>query len=307
MLDLNDLRIFDKVAALGSFSAAARALGLAKSSVSRSITRLETLLDARLFQRSARTTMLTEAGVILQRRCVDLLAQVDETVDYFGGLGDTPRGALKVSAGFGFGLNVLSELLPLFIEKYAAVEVSVDLTSRPVDLVSEGIDVAIRMGPMPDSQLVKKRLGTIQRYLCAAPKYLERRGVPHLVEDLREHDLLEMPAGDGRPRPWILTNRAGDSVRTDARPKLCINCPATIHRLVLNGAGVGGVSGYLCKPDIKAGRLVRILPDWSLPAIEVNLVFPSSREMAPAVRAFVDFMRSASSPGKSWQDDLLPA
>ena len=173
MLNLNDLRVFEKVAALKSFSAAARALELPKSSISRAVTRLEKELGARLFQRTTREVTLTDTGTALQERCIDILYRVGETLDYVGGLRATPRGRLNVTAGIGFGVNVLSELLPRFIERYPEVNVCVDLTSQAVDLVAEGVDLAIRMGPMPPSQAVAKRLGSIRRYLCAAPSIWE--------------------------------------------------------------------------------------------------------------------------------------
>lgn len=307
MVDLNDLRVFEKVASLRSFSAASRALGLPKSNVSRSVARLETELGTRLLQRTTREVALTEPGILLKERCIDILARVGETIDYVGNLRAMPRGHLKVTAGIGFGLNVLSELLPRFLERYTDIDVSLELTSRSVDLVAEGVDVAIRLGPMPDSRLVATRLGAMQRYLCAAPTYLKRRGSPRTLDDLRDHDVLEMPGVDGRPRAWTFTDKAGEAVRIEMQPRLSVNEAVTIYRLVVNGAGLGVLSGYLCAPGIEAGHLVRLLPEWTLPAVEVSAVFPSNRELSPIVRAFVVFLKDASKPGQSWQDDPLAA
>jgi LysR family transcriptional regulator for bpeEF and oprC len=307
MIDLNDLRTFEKVASLRSFSAAARALGLPKSSVSRSVARLESELGTRLLQRTTREVELTESGTVLKGRCIDLLSRVGETIDQVSKLSTGPRGLLKISAGIGFGLNVLSELLPQFLERYSNVDVAVELTSRSVDLVAEGVDVAIRMGPMRDSNLVARRLGTIRRYMCATPAYLERRGSPSTLQEVHEHDIVEMPGVDGRPRCWTFSNSVGETAEIQAQPRLSINDPLTIHRLVVNGAGIGCLSGYLCVPQFETGRLVRLFPEWTMPVVEVNAVFPSSRELSPTVRAFVDFIKDASAPGKSWQDDPLAA
>jgi LysR family transcriptional regulator, regulator for bpeEF and oprC len=303
MLDLNDLRLFEKVAALKSFSAAARALELPKSSISRAITRLESELGARLFQRTTRDVTLTDIGAAFQGRCVDILSRVGETIDYVTSLAGTPRGRLNISAGIGFGVNVLSELLPRFIERYPDISVHLDLSSRAADLVADGIDIAIRMGPMPASRVVAKRLGSIRRYLCASPDYVRRCGLPHSVADLRTHNAVEMPAVEGRPRIWVFSNAKRKPVEVEPRVRIVVNDALTIHRLIVNGAGIGCVSGYLCNPDFAAGRLVPLLPDWTLPSVEVSVVFPSHRELAPAVRAFVDFIKDASQPGKSWQDD----
>jgi DNA-binding transcriptional LysR family regulator len=290
------------VAALKSFSAAARALELPKSSISRAVTRLEKELGARLFQRTTREVTLTDTGTALQERCIDILYRVGETLDYVGGLRATPRGRLNVTAGIGFGVNVLSELLPRFIERYPEVNVCVDLTSQAVELVAEGVDLAIRMGPMPPSQAVAKRLGSIRRYLCAAPSYLGKHGSPRSVADLGKHDAIEMPAINGRPRIWTFSNSKHRTAKIEPRPRIIVNDPLTIHRLVANGAGIGCVSGYLCTPDFKTGRLIHLLSEWTLPSVKVSVVFPSHRELAPAVRAFVDFIKNASQPGVSWQD-----
>jgi LysR family transcriptional regulator, regulator for bpeEF and oprC len=307
MIDLNDLRVFEKVASLRSFSAAARALGLPKSSVSRSVTRLETELGTRLLQRTTREVELTESGSVLKGRCVDLLSRVDETIAQVGKFSDSPRGLLRISTGIGFGLNVLSEVLPRFLKRYPDVEVAVELTSRLVDPVAEGVDVAIRLGPMPDSNLVAKRLGAIQRYMCAAPSYLERRGSPATLQEVHEHDIVEMLGADGRPRCWMFSNDAGETVEIEARPRLSVNDSFAIYRLVVNGAGIGCLSAYMCTPELEKGRLVRLFPGWTMPATEVSAVFPSNRDLSPTVRAFVDYMRDVSAPGQSWSDDTSGA
>jgi DNA-binding transcriptional LysR family regulator len=305
MLDLNALRVFERVASLQSFSAAARSLGSPKSSVSRSVAQLEGELGTRLLQRTTRAVVLTESGIALLARCSDILMRVDETVDYVGTFGGSPRGLLRVSAGIGFGLNVLSELLPKFVACYPDVNVSLDMTSRSVDLIATSIDVAIRMGPLPSSELVAKRLGTIHRYLCVAPSYIARRGRPRKLAELRDHDTVELPGSDGRPRRWTFSKPSGESKSVELSPRITVNDALTIYRMVLNGAGVGGLSAYVCAADVEAGRLVRLFPEWKMPSVEVNVVFPSNRELSPTVRAFVEFVKNASTPGMSWQSDPL--
>jgi DNA-binding transcriptional LysR family regulator len=304
MMDLNDLRVFEKVASLRSFSAAARALGLPKSSVSRSIARLEAALGVRLCQRTTRKVVLTEAGGALMERCAEIMGQVEETVDYFGGLAVSPRGALRISAGIGFGVNVLSEQLPQFLRLFPNVSVTLDLRGQSADLIGDDVDVAIRMGAMPDSQFVAVKLGSLSRHLCASPAYLERRGMPATLESLILHDRIETPGRLGRPRPWTLTR--GDEIwTTSTAPRICVNDALTIHRMVINGAGIGVISGYLCGPDIAAGRLVRLFPEWLLDPLDVNILFPSRRDLSPIVRAFVDFMKVASKSGASWLESPL--
>jgi LysR family transcriptional regulator for bpeEF and oprC len=306
MLDLNSLRVFEKVASLKSFTAAARALGLPKSNVSRSVARLEDALGTRLFQRTTRDVVLTLTGAALLDRSSTLIANISEALEYVGSLGGQPRGILKISAGVGFGINVLAEQLPGFLRRYPEIGLALDLESRPADLIAEAVDVAVRLGPLPDSGLVAVKLGEMRRYLCAAPAYLERRGLPKSIEDVVRHDTIDMPGPNGRTRPWIFS-RGGETIKLDVVPRISVNEALTIYRLALNGAGLGILSGYLCAPEIAADRLVRLFPDWSPPPVEVNLVFPSRRELSPAVRAFVDYMKEVSTPGVLWLcDPLVP-
>ncbi len=172
MLDLNSLRVFEKVASLKSFTGAARALGLPKSNISRSIARLEAELGTRLFQRTTRDVVLTLTGTALLDRSTDIINGLSEALDYVGGLGGQPRGTLKISAGIGFGINVLGEQLPEFLKRYPEIDIALDLESRSADLVAESVDIAVRLGPLADSGLVAVRLGEMRRYMCAAPTYL---------------------------------------------------------------------------------------------------------------------------------------
>lgn len=304
MVDLNHLLVFGKVAQLGSFSAAARALGVSKSNVSRAVALLEAELGVRLFQRNTRRVTLTAIGRVLREQSGEVLDRLARTVEYVNGLSGTPRGPIKVSAGIGFGINVLAVQLPRFLERYPEVTVTLELESAPLDLLGEEIDVAIRFGALPDSRFMATRLGALNRYLCASPAYLERRGTPASIAALDGHDLIEMPGADGRARPWRF-RRGDESVVYEVRPRVCVNEALTSFGLVENGAGIGVASSYLCGPLIRDGRLVRVLPEWSLPPLEVSLVFPSRRELAPTVRAFIDFMKECSPPTIFWQDDVL--
>jgi len=305
VLDLNDLRIFDKVASVKGFAAAARALGLPKSTVSRCIARLEEDLGARLFHRTSREVALTPAGEELKERCTGSLARLEQAVRDVRSSASPPRGPLKVSAAVGFGINVLADEIPAFLLRYPDITLSLDLSTRVVDLLAEGVDVAIRLGPMPDSGLISARLGTMTRHLCVAPSYLERRGSPATLDELLEHETIEVPGIDGRRRSWTFT-KDGESRQLDITPRIVVNEALMLNKLVLNGAGIGIISGYLCAPAFASRRLVRLFPDWSLPSVDVNVVFPSKRALDPNVREFVNFMKEVSTPGRSWLDEVNP-
>lgn len=299
MVDLNALRVFDRVASLRGFSAAGKSLGLPKSTVSRIIVRLEDQLGATLLQRTTRRVVLTPTGAALHERCKDLLGRFGETMDYIISLTGKPRGLLRIGAGIGFGIRGLAELLPEFMARFPEVTVSLDLTSKLGNPLADGIDVAIRLGPLPNSDLRCVSLGSMKRYLCAAPAYLDRRGTPRRIGDISNHDAIEMPRGDGRPRHWTFVKNAE---RKDIviQPRIVVNEALTIHRLVLNGAGLGIISGYLCRPEIEMGRLVHLFPQWVSQPIDVNMVYPSNKAIAPALRAFVDFMKEVIQRGAPW-------
>jgi DNA-binding transcriptional LysR family regulator len=299
-MDVNDIRAFQKVATLLSFSAAGRVLSVRKSAISRSIQRLEALLSVRLFERTTREVALTGAGRTLLSRLGDIVARADDVVDLAASLATHPRGRLKVTAGIGFGIEVLTEMLPQFSRAFPEIDIFLDLTSRSVDLVAEQVDVAFRMGPMIDSALMATRLGVIGCTLCAAPAYVERRGWPKSLEELRTHDLLAIPRRDGLPRRWCLSDKEGVEHQFDSTARLMANDPHAIHAMVLNGAGIAATAKYLAVPEIKRGNLLRILPEWSVPAVDVSLVMPAGKERSPAARVFVDFVRQWAAGNSRW-------
>jgi DNA-binding transcriptional LysR family regulator len=299
VLDINDLRVFECVARRRSFSAAARELATSKSGVSNSVARLEATLAVRLLQRTTREVSLTEAGEELNRRCASILQEITQAVDHVGSFGAGPRGVLKISVGITFGQTVLASVLPVFLAQNPGVRVILELSSRRIDLVAEGFDVALRMGALPDSGLVAKRLGSTPCLLCAAPSYLARCGHPGSPDALASLDTVEVPGADGRPLTWLFTGPSGERLDLVIRPRVSVNDPGMVRQLLLAGAGVGLLPAFLCNGDLAAGTLVRLLPDWQMPAPDVHAVFPSGRALSPSVRAFVDLMSHVSLTGQS--------
>ena len=293
MIDLNHLRIFERVASHRGFSAAARELGLPRSNVSRAVAKLEEALGTRLMQRTTRAVALTPAGRALSERATALMADLDATLLDLEELTGVPSGPLRVTAGIGLGVNFLGDVLPTFLRRYPDVELFLQLESARVDLVADRIDVALRFGPLPDSTLVSQQIGKLERTLCAAPDYLAVAGTPHHPEDLVAHRIVDLPTPDARPRQWHFDGMAGP-VTVSLRPTVCVDEVLTLHKLVRGGAGIGIVSTYLCADELAENRLVHLLPDWKLPAVPLSLIFPSRRELAPSVRAFSDFMREVA-------------
>lgn len=301
MIDLNDIQIFQTVAELGSFTAAAKRLGRPKSTVSRCVARLERQTGVALFARTTRRVGLTTAGIETLNRLKPLLSPLIEAVDEMGSAGGRPHGLLRVRAGIGFGINVLTRYLPGFLAKYPAVRVSLDLSSKLGHPVKDHFDVGLQLGPLPDSSLSSILLGRMRRCLCASPEYLKRRGRPGTVSDLGKHDTLEMPRGDGRPGGW--TFKRGSAVETvELRHRVCVNDAITLFRLVQSGVGLGIVSHYICRAEIAEARIIQLFADWTLPPVEVNLVHLAGRELSPTVRAFSNYMKTRSTAEGFWRD-----
>jgi DNA-binding transcriptional LysR family regulator len=152
--------------------------------------------------------------------------------------------------------------------------------------------------------MVAVRLGTMERYLCAAPAYLDRRGEPRSPDDISGHDTIERPALDGRPRRWHF-RRQKKTVVVDPRPRISVNEVLTVYHLVLGGAGLGIIFDHLCAPNIEAGRIIRLLPDWTISPVEIDIVFPSKKIISPSVRVFVDFLKEIGVRDKLWKKHPL--
>ena len=241
-------------------------------------------------QRTTREVTLTPAGSALRDRASMIMSDLDAALTYMDGLTGSPSGPLRVSAGIGLGINFLGDALPKFLNRYPAIQLILHLESARVDLLAEGIDVALRFGELPDSTLIAQRLGALKRTLLASPDYIAEHGMPAHPDDLTKHRIVDMPTANARPRQWRLEGPNGWAT-VSAKPSVIVDEVLTLHRLVRAGAGIGIVSSYLCADEIADGRVIRVLPEWTLPAVPLSLVFPSRRELAPSVRAFADFMQ----------------
>ncbi|MFD1911373.1 LysR family transcriptional regulator [Halodurantibacterium flavum] len=297
MIDLNHLRVFERVAAHGSFSAAARELGLPRSSVSRAISALEDTLGARLMQRTTRAVRLTAAGAALHERAAVIMDDLETAVHVIEDLNATPSGPLRISAGVPLGTHLLGDALPVFLERYPDIRVDLRLENAPVNLLAENIDVAVRIGDLPDSSFVAQRIGILDRVLCAAPSYLDAFGRPERPEDLAGHRIVDLPPEEGRFRIWELAGKEG-SATVRVEPTVTVDNVLTLHRIVRGGAGIAITAGKLFHEDEAEGVLERILPDYEISSVPLSLIYPSRKGLSPAVRAFADFMRElgASKP-----------
>jgi DNA-binding transcriptional LysR family regulator len=291
-LEPNDLLLFARVAESGSFSRAAERVGLPKSTVSRRIAGLEAHLGERLLLRTTRKLSVTDFGHSVLEHAQQVAAEVDAASSLAQHRQIEPSGRLRVSMPNDLALVVLGPMLSEFIEKYPAISLELDLTARRVDLIGENFDVAIRMGELPDdASLAARRLAVFSIGLYAAPAYLKKHGTPTEPEALMEHGALRALMRSGGPTPWRL-NRGQEHWEGIPPGRATVNSPELLILLARTGSGIAVVGDHFAEPYVQSGELVRVLPDWSLPAYPAWAVFPGRRLMPARTRVFIDAMQA---------------
>jgi DNA-binding transcriptional LysR family regulator len=293
MLDLINLRAFARIAELGSISAAARSLRSPKSSISRSLVRLEESVGAVLIERSTRHMRLTDAGLLMHRHARRILDEVGEAENAVGGLIGVPSGTLRVSVPFTFAAGPLAPMLPRFLAAYPDVRVSLTVDNRLIDLMTEEIDIAIRIGPLADSELIARRLTTFALQLYASPAYLQRNGSPESIEDLAEHTLI---ASRDRRYTWRFRTATGVAQEFDIVPGTVVPEPAVAKTMVIAGTGIARLPDFHAADALADGLIVRVLPHLEGESIEAHALYASHRSLSAKVRVFIDSLVSHLNP-----------
>ena len=289
MDSLNAMEVFVRVVQAGSFSAAARALDLTPSAVSKQIGRLEDRLGARLMNRTTRQLSLTEVGAGYYERASRILADIAEAERAVADLHGAPRGTLRLNLPHFFGRRYVVPLIPDFVAAHPEVRIHVTLNDRFVDLVEEGVDLAVRIGELQDSSLIARRLVANRRVVCGAPDYFARHGRPRVPAELEGHNCLVYTYRASRNDWHFTTPEGGEEVVTVAG-NLEANEAEALYSLVLAGFGIGLLPLWLVGPDLEAGRLEQACPGYHGPDSEISVVYPPGRHLSPKVRAFVDFL-----------------
>lgn len=295
---LDGMAAFVRVAELGSFSAAAAVLGLSKSAVSKQVGALEARLGVRLLNRTTRRLALTEAGEGFRESCARLLQEIEEAELLAGQAGSLPRGRLRVTAPMTFGVLSLAPLIPAFLARYPQVELDLSLDDRIVDLLADGLDLAVRVGALRDSGLIARRLATARQLCAASPAYLAARGGgPSHPDELAGHDCLRYTLRRN-PDRWDFA-RGPESATVRVRGPLAANNGDLLRAAALRGVGVVCLPDFIVGADVERGRLARLLTDWDSPEIPVHAVWPPQPHAAAKLRAFVDFLaeRLCREPG----------
>ncbi len=284
-MDLNEAAVFVKVVQAGGFSAAARQMGVPTSTVSHRVARLEKRLGVTLLQRTTRRLNLTEAGELFYRHATVGLEHLTEAEAAVTAATEKPRGLLRITAPTDFGDALLAGIIREVRQTHPGIEVDLFLTDRMVDLVGEGLDVAIRAGELADSSLVAKGVGVACWALFASPDYLETAPPLDRPEDLAEHDCVQF-ASLGREQWQLSDSETRRSIPMEGR--VIVNDFSVVREMVLAGDGIGLLPTYDCRREVQAGRLARVLPEWHARADPIHIVYPWQRFVPPKLRAFID-------------------
>lgn len=291
MQDLNDMLFFAEVVERGGFAAAGRALGVPKSRLSRRVAELEAQLGVRLLQRTTRKLSLTAIGETYLRHCLALRESAQAAADAVAEVQTEPRGTIRVVCPVTLAQTVLGDVLPIYLARHPQVQVDMEVNNRVVDLVEEGVDVAlrVRLTLEESGSLVIKRLDEARSVLVASPALLARQGTPATVEEASRLDSVAMSAIDGAVS-IPLSHTDGREAVLQLRPRLIADDLLTLKLAVLGGTGMCSLPDYMCEDELRDGRLVQLLPEWTRPVGVVHAVFPSRRGLSPAVRSFLDFL-----------------
>ena len=287
-MDLNHVSAFVRVVQDGSFTAAAKALGLPKSSVSRSIAQLEQDLGVRLLHRTTRKLHLTDAGSAFHHRVSRALADIDEATSATADLQRELRGAVRVTAPLDLGVWAIATIVSRFVRKHPEVEVEVKLTPRVVDLVGEGFDLPLRAGTLRDQSLIARRVGGLVMGLYASSKYIARRGKPEAFAEIATHDCVILRSENGT-MPWTLTGPTGEEQTLTPQGKIYADDISFLKKAVLAGGGIAFLPEFVCGREEQSGKLVRLMPDWRLSGSELHIVYPSARDGTQRVIVVRDF------------------
>jgi DNA-binding transcriptional LysR family regulator len=285
---LTSLTAFVRVVDSGGFSSAGRRLNMSTTTVSNHVQSLEDRLGVRLLHRTTRKVSLTEAGKAYYDRCTQILADLEQADEVAGALQSTPRGTLRIHTAAHI-VPFIAPVVAEFLGAYPDVKVDLTMGDRPVDLIDEGFDLAIRLTPLPDSSLIVRSLATWRHVLCCSPSYLEKHGPLQQLSELADRNCFRhvlYPFDDG----WHFTDRTGAPAAVRASGNLISNSGETLRTAALRGIGVLLAPGFLIADDLEAGRLVRLLPEYRPVEFAMNVLYPHRHHLSAKVRSFIDLL-----------------
>ena len=291
---LTGLIAFARAGSLGSFTAAARSLGISPSAVSKSVQRLEQQLGVSLLTRTTRSLTLTAEGAELHERALKLLRDAEEIDQAAKAARGEPTGTLRIATSLPIGLHLIGPALPAFRERYPQVSIDLRLDDRLVDVVEQGIDIAVRIGELADSRLIARRLGPLRLGAYASPAYLARHGTPAHPGELSEHETVNFryqSSGQIFRWPFRIGGRETDIVPAS---RIVVDASEAVVAILAAGGGIGVSASFIAAPYVARGELVPILQSFAVERDTINAVWPSSRRNNPAVKAFLEHLREAA-------------
>jgi DNA-binding transcriptional LysR family regulator len=300
-MDLNEIMVFARVVQAGGFTAAAKELGMPKSTVSRKVTELEERLKSRLLQRTTRKLSLTDAGLTYYDYAARIVSELEQAEQAVSQLQAKPQGLLRVTAPV--NVAFLSPIISDYLKRYPEVRLDLFCTARSVDLVEERFDLAIRAGALADSSLIAKSLGVVRWFLVAAPGYLRKHGRPRSPDDLKSQTCLLF--GGGRTSMHVTFEGEGKVTSLDLEPRLLTGDMDVLFGAVGAGLGIGLLPAFLCVEALRSGRIERVLPDFHAPAVPMQVVYPSTRHLSPKVKTFIDYLQHRMTP-PPWELGPMP-
>jgi len=295
---LEEMQVFVRVVEAGSLVKAADQLGIAKSAVSRSLKQLEQRLGVELMHRTTRASSLTDAGRMYYQRAQALLQNVAELNADAGNRHSQLEGSLHIAAPLSFGLAHLTPAIEEFCRQHPQLLVQMNFSDRQIDLVEEGVDLAIRIGDLSDSSLRARRISPIQLCLYASPDYLKRYGEPADHTELSQHHLLRYDSSGGNQ--WRLTDTKGDEHRIHVQPKFSANNGDFLREMAIAGMGIILSPTFICWEAAHAGKLVKILEHYRLPQLNAYVVYPATRFLSQRARIFIDFLAERFGDAPYW-------
>jgi DNA-binding transcriptional LysR family regulator len=285
---IDAMQAFVTVADLGGFAPAARKLGLSPSGLTRLIAALEQRLGARLLQRTTRSVTLTDAGARYLVRVRRILADVEEAEGAAEGEQTRPGGLLVISAPVGFGRLHVSPVVTAYLKRYPEVSCDLRLSDRMINLVEDGVDLAVRIGHLPDSTLVARHVGEMRRIVVASRDYLKRRGEPRRPDEIATHDTIQFGAMTAQ-LDWRFVED-GTEIRISGTPRFATNSSDAAIQYAEENGGLTRVMAYQAAESLKAGRLKIVLAKFEQPPLPIHVVYPTSRLLSAKVRAFIDLV-----------------
>jgi len=297
---------FARAASLGSYTAAARALSVSPSAISKSVQRLEDRLGVKLFTRTTRSLTLTPEGRDLHDRALRLLSAAEEIEQVALATQAEPAGVIKVTAALPVGLHLIAPHLPIFRARYPKVSVDLRLSDTFTDLVEEGVDIAVRTGPLADSRFISRILSFNRTCLFASPAYLERRGVPRHPDDLAAHDCVNVRfKSSGQPLRWHF-EIGGRATEIEPNASITVDNSDAVMAVIASGGGIGVSPTFVAAPLVRQKIVVPILQEFMTETKDIVALWPESRRSNPTVRAFVQFLTEICPNPAPWHRDVFP-